>query len=237
MKFLNLDLDFFLGDIAHDRRSLTLRVSKKQYEPWSEQAVREFLERQCGLSRQSRIVGRFAIHHNAVFDYWRCLMKAALSGAQIDLTHVDAHGDFISLCDKGVLFIREALLHHRPDQRLYVIDRSRHHVTLANYMSFAVACRWIERIEFVIRPRWKGDIFDDLFHRHDGRLDPGLIELRSHSNGLEAEPTVPITYTPTANFSKAGYTRAFLCQSPNYTPSTADAFIPIFEDYIDFNGA
>jgi hypothetical protein len=238
-KFLNIDLDFFLSDIALERRSLTRRVSKRHFKPWPEEAVRKFLEQQCGLSRQSPIVGRFAIHHHAVFDYWRCLIKTMPPGSQIDLTHVDAHADFISLCDMGFLFIQKTLLCYRPDQRLLLIDRNWHHVTLANYMSFALACRWINRIEYVTHPRRKQeDIFDVLFHRRGGKLDRGHIELRSRCDGgVEPEPTVPITYTPATSFSKKGFERAFLCQSPNYTPQTADALIPVFEDYIDFNAA
>jgi hypothetical protein len=137
------------------------------------------------------------------------------------------------MIDMGLSFIRKTLLYHQPDHRLYVIDQNPHHVTLANYMSFAVACRWIERIEFVTHPKWKLDFSESLFKNK--RPDTGLIELRA--NGIDAEPAVPITFTPEPNFSQAGFSQAFLCQSPNYTPQTADALIPVFEDYIDFNAA
>ena len=159
MKFLNLDLDFFLNEIVHDPPSLGRRAPKRRYKPWPEADLRQFLEQRCGLNRHSRIAGRFGIHHSAVFDYWRCLIVTAPHGTQIDLTHVDAHGDFITWYDKGVSFIRETLLCHQPEDRLYVIDKNPECVTLANYMSFAVACRWIKRIEFVTHPKWNWSWF------------------------------------------------------------------------------
>jgi UPF0489 domain len=238
-KFLNLDLDFFLNAIAHDRKSRTRRVSERHYKPWPEEAVREFLERQCGLTRQSPVSGRFSVHHDAVFDYWHCLIKTMPPRTQIDLTHVDAHGDFMaafrnfSQYDKGISFIKKLLLHKDPAQRTYEVDRNRYYVTLANYMSFAVACRWIKRIEFVTHPKWQNDL--GRFFKPQEPPDHGLIEIRS-SNSTVTE-AVPITLTARARFSSGEFTNAFLCQSPNYTPRTADKLIPVFEEYIDFTAA
>jgi hypothetical protein len=160
-------------------------------------------------------------------------------GTQIDLTHVDAHGDFtagfrnFSRFDRGIPFIFKTLLYHLPKERPCVIDKNPGHVTLANYMSFAVACRWVERVEFVTHPQWTLDIPDG--HFKDNNSATGLLEF--HAKGMDPEPLVPITFQPRANFSQTGFAHAFLCQSPNYTPQTADALIPVFEDYIDFNAS
>jgi hypothetical protein len=230
MRFLNLDLDFFISGIVHTPQSQKKRASKRQHKPWSEAALREFLECRCGLDRKSRLPGRFGIHHDAVFDCWRCLIKTASSGTQLDLVHVDAHGDFAGGIDPGVwVFLMEHVLALPPEQRLYLIDRNRERLTLANYMCFAVACRWVAQIEFVMHPEWVMDISDNLFHDHNP--ETRLIELNSQ------EPPVRIKFTPCHEFAGGGFSHGFLSQSPNYTPSTADALIPIFEEYIDFNAA
>jgi hypothetical protein len=91
ISFLNLDLDAFLNDLAywvsgHERRD------PKHYKPWTEAEVRSFLEKQCHLSTSRPIPGRFVVHHDYAFYYWKEL--TAKHRTQIDLVHVDAHGDF-----------------------------------------------------------------------------------------------------------------------------------------------
>jgi hypothetical protein len=142
---------------------------------------------------------------------------------QLDLVHIDAHGDFSGFIDPGVhVFLMKQLLLYSPEQRPYLIDKNRSRMTLANYMSFAVACRWIRRIEFVTHPNWKQDVYDVFFRGKNPAS--GLIEFCTPAG--QAEPSVPITFTPKTRFSQAGFTHAFLSQSPNYTPITADQLSP-----------
>ena len=176
-----------------------------------------------------------ALNHDEVFDYWRCLISA--SPVKLDMAHVDAHGDFSGLIDTHVfVYLQQVLLAYPADERLDQIDHNRSRLTLANYMSFAVACRWIERIEYVTHPQWRPeDPFNHFFRNNDPST--GFLELR-HTNRrntvIATEPAVSYKFTPATAFAQTGFAHAFLSQSPNYTPSTADKLIPIFHEYIDF---
>jgi hypothetical protein len=82
ISFLNLDLDMFLNIVAHwivgdERRDADY------YKPWGEAQVRAFLEKQCHLTTSRRVPGRFVIHHDQAFDFWRELV--ARHQTQIDL--------------------------------------------------------------------------------------------------------------------------------------------------------
>lgn len=235
MKFLNLDLDFFLDNIVYLPRGLKRRPNKKRYHPWPEADVRDFLERQCGLNARTRIPGRLGINHDEVFDSWKNL---TLSGEKLDIAHVDAHGDLSGQIDEGALvYLPGKLLSLPVEERLNQIGSNRKFLTLANYMSFAVACRWVERIEFVTHPNWTPESGDplDYFFRNKSPAT-GLLELRHtdiNDRLINCEPAIPYYFTQGTSYRGGGFCCAFLSHSPNYTPSTADKLIPVFRDYID----
>lgn len=58
MKILDIDMDFFLDNIAHWENGLD-RLNDAEYKPWLEEEFREFLEKRCLLSRKNPIKGRF----------------------------------------------------------------------------------------------------------------------------------------------------------------------------------
>ena len=43
LKFLNLDLDFFISDIVYTPRGLVRRANKKRYHTWPQEDLRNFL--------------------------------------------------------------------------------------------------------------------------------------------------------------------------------------------------
>lgn len=52
MRFLDIDLDAFLNSVAHWPEGG--RLDSEDFIPWSEERLRDFLERQCLLSREGR---------------------------------------------------------------------------------------------------------------------------------------------------------------------------------------
>jgi hypothetical protein len=81
------------------------------------------------------------------------------SSTQLEVAHVDAHGDFSGQIDRGVFgYLEQKLLSHPVSDRLAEIEKHRSKLTLANYMSFAVACQWISKVVFVTHPDWRPNI-------------------------------------------------------------------------------
>ena len=50
---------------------------------------------------------------------------------------------------------------------------------------------------------------------------------------LHWRPTVTNIYIPSQSFLDSGFTHLILAKSPGYTPPTADALVPIIEQYFD----
>ena len=69
-KVLDLDMDFFLADCC-PLADVGERPSVFGHEPWSEGAVRKFLEENCGLDARRPIKGRLCFG-------WSLLKKESL---------------------------------------------------------------------------------------------------------------------------------------------------------------
>lgn len=59
MKVLDVDMDYFMTEVAHTWFSSTERLDEEDYGPsvWSAEKVREFFEKNLGLSKQHKIPG------------------------------------------------------------------------------------------------------------------------------------------------------------------------------------
>jgi len=248
-RFLNIDLDFFLSGIANMPDGG--RLSSEDYKPWSKQKVRNFLEGRCGLDRKSKIPGRFVSNHDAAFDYWEELRRQDGSLFPLELVHIDAHAD-LGLGDASWRHIMTDVL-RRPVSERATAERGPRCLNLGSYIAYAVACRWIGSIEYVY-PLGRGDdlpllLFQD-FSSESGALQLKCFErealdvlkfggeLIEHLRGVHpvgVEPSVPFKAIQGAKWrALAPFDRALLCQSPDFTPETADALIGVFADYIDF---
>jgi hypothetical protein len=250
MRFLDIDLDFFLSDIAHHPPP-GRRLSSRYYQPWNATAVRHFLEKRCGLSRAARIPGRFVRDHDGAFDYWHELARAPPSGFALDVAHVDAHAD-LGLGDGSWVHLMTDVL-HRPVADRPAAERGPHQLSLASYLAYAAACRWLASVEYV-HPTGEAR---DLAWLHFKGFDTssGFLQLKAYSKtdidacSLHAdlrrcpdghtpaalEPPVPFNVVPGDSWITARpFERALLCQSPEFTPRASDRLISIFCDYIDF---
>jgi hypothetical protein len=70
--------------------------------------------------------------------------------------------------------------------------------------------------------------------RSDARVS--LLEPLRTEDAVALEPPIPFARILIDDYTAPRRCDGlFLCQSPGYTPRTADALIPIFEEYVDFN--
>lgn len=250
MRFLDIDLDFFLSDIAH-YSALGRRLSGKHYRPWGVKRVREFLEKQCLLDRSRRIPGRFVRDHDAASDYWEALSRERSGTFTLNVTHVDAHAD-LGLGDASWMHLMTDVLHRPVGDRIRA-ERGSHRLSLASYLAYAAACRWLSSVEYV-HPDGNAQ---DLAWLHFRNFDPasGYLELKAYERSeIEAcsaagdlraciQRRVPTASKPRIPFAvrdgrswvaSARFDRALLCQSPEFTPRASDALIGIFSEYNDF---
>lgn len=119
-------------------------------------------------------------------------------------------------------------------------------ISPANYLSYALACRWLRSLTYVHHAQSGDDLMPFLFR--DFNTTCGIMELRyvprvRDASSKEELRTLPHALEPPIPFQKVSveayratepFDYVILCQSPGYTPVEADALIPIFQDYVDF---
>lgn len=247
MNIADIDLDIFLDDVCSlDRRPRAPSTTR----PWNEKQLRRFLEDQCKLKRgpsSRRPKGRFVVHHDEAFPILNAFSQ---NGAvPLTLTHIDAHSDLgTGFGDRSWKEIGGGLLGLNPKERAAAIPQNgMERISPANYLSYALACRWLRTLTYVHHAQSGDDLMPFFFRDFDPAC--GVMELRYvprlrdvHSN--EELRALPHTLEPTIPFQKVLveayratdlFDYVILCQSPGYTPVEADALIPIFEEYVDFD--
>jgi hypothetical protein len=116
IRFLNLDLDFFVhGAILHDPPKSAGRP-RGRHTPWSVVELRSFLEEKCALSTREPLPGRFVVQHDAAFDYWKYLLESYPEETTIELTHIDAHAD-LGMGDLSFIDLMGHHLHRPVSER------------------------------------------------------------------------------------------------------------------------
>lgn len=248
MRILDIDLDFFINDIANFRSDYGERLSDDEYFPWEEDKVKEFLECKCGLSKNNKIKGRIFKHHNEAFFFWRELIQNNMLETPFEVIHIDAHAD-LGLGDASWVYIMQNLL-HRPLEKRFYPERFRYKndyykFSFANYLAFALGCRWIKTLTFVTHPNWENDLpyllFKDLteesgiiqLRKYDKKIDLGVENL-NRIKPVELEKEVPFYLIPSEQFVNTEEVMfVSLCKSPGFTPKTADKLIPIISEFLE----
>ena len=248
MRVLDIDLDFFLNDIAHFANDYGDRLDESEYIPWKEAEVRNFLEFRCGLRIDNKVKGRILTHHQEAFLFWRDLIDKEQLKVPFEVIHVDAHAD-LGLGDASWVYIMQNLLHRPIEKRRYPerfhYKSNYYKFGFGNYLAFAIGCRWVSKLTFVTHPEWHNDLPWTLFK--DLTENSGIIQLRKYDRKinldtyvirkvepLEVEPEVPFFTVPHTEFiNDEPISFITLCQSPGYTPKTSDRLIPIISEYID----
>lgn len=239
MKVLDIDLDYFLNDIALHRTDSGNRLSS-EYVPWGESEVRSFLELKCGLSLHRKLKGKIIRHHDESFNIWRDMHLNDEINNGLEVTHIDAHAD-LGLGDSGWVEIMTDLLHKDVDDRVYPKK-----ISCGNYLAYAIACRWIKKLTYVTHPEWS-DYCDIPWLLMKGFEDSsGAIQLKKYEKGtvpdvmnikkiqpLSLEPEVPFNIVSNTDYKTSEqYEYLIIAQSPGYTPKSSDSLLELFKEYM-----
>ncbi|ABR54487.1 conserved hypothetical protein [Methanococcus vannielii SB] len=241
MRVLDIDLDFFLNKIAFWKKG-NKRLDEKEYIAWKKDKFSEFLEKNCNLSRNNKIKGRIVKKHHEAFYFWNELIEKNQLDVPFEVIHIDAHAD-LGFGDFSYRYIMEELLHNPLEKR-----NSPEMIYEGNYLSFAIANRWINELTYVNHPKGGNDLLD--FHFKDYDLKSGIIQLKKIEKNvktdkninhdiknkiiLDLEPEVPFKMVLGKDyFEKGTFDFAVFSISPKYTPKTIDRLIPIVKEYIE----
>lgn len=240
-RILDIDLDFFLNKVSEARED-EKRLKKKHYYPWDKIALESFLENRCHLSKKNRIPGRIVNEHQKAFFFWRELFVNQKIRIPFELVHIDAHTD-IGVADWGWVYITSELLHKPIEERIYPNDSILTGINEANYLAFALACRWIKKLSFIIHPDWENDLIEVYFKNFD--IESGFLQLKKYDrnellekgfeieNSLELEPEVPVEFIPLHEYKNSyPFNILTLSKSKNYTPKASDKLIKVIKGYI-----
>ena len=243
---LDIDLDFFLDDIRYSKCSKK-RVKDKKYHPWSEEELREFLEEKCGLLQTKKIAGRIVERHDGAFYFWRELIEKDQLMPPFKVVHVDAHAD-LGMGDNSWKYIMGELLHKPVKERFYPKENTKSSLNPGNYLAFALACRWISKLTFVIHPYWRYDLV--AYYFKDYYIPTGQLQLKKYGKKrlnrkykkkfYETTPDalepliIPLERIRLWNYKNIEpFSLLVLSQSPGFTPKSADALIPVIKEYIE----
>ncbi len=244
-RILDLDLDFFLDGAATWRGREHDRLEAADYPPWPLAQVFSFLRERCGLDR--RLPGFVVEHHGELFPLWRDAIDVGLLTPPFHVTHVDAHAD-LGHGDFGYSYLMTSLLFEEPEHRRSPKEGDGG-LEDGNYLSFAIACRWLSELVYVHNGSSGGE--DVLPYHMEGfnrrAENVQLISVRSRSELLDnlmtpenftvdhREPTVPFQAVMWDQF-QADHPFDFIClaRSPPFTPPESDQiFDAIRERLID----
>ena len=231
MRVLDLDMDFFLSDPC-PLAPLGERPDDSCASVWRDEDVIRFLEEQCGLSRENPVPGMIFDTHDKALDFWAARLADGSLTAPFEVVHVDTHSD-LAFGPPGTNYVLNVVLSRLPCERAS-IQTYKKAVELdeANYLLFALAFRWIDRLSYVRNPKSHQDIPRQLL---DG---DGNIHLRSFiSQMMEGrngrEPVIPFdVYDDYRTFDKHGYDFVTMAQSPRYAPQSADRIMEIVKRYL-----
>lgn len=193
---LDLDLDVFSWPAVHWPQTND-RPNDDDHVCASAKDVRYFLEQQCSLSRGNRIPGQEFTDHDDAFYTWRHWIERGSLNPPFSIVHVDAHAD-MGKGDAGWVYLLSDLL-ALPIKQRREPRRGDDALNAGNYLMFAIANRWVDRLTYVfpVRDPWKanwssgfsegvrealssdgepGDLMVMHFRREDWRT--GLLELK-----------------------------------------------------------
>jgi hypothetical protein len=250
LNVLDFDLDAFLSDVAHwvdgDQR-----LDPDHYRPWAENELRLFLEEKCLLDRDRRIPGQFAVHHQDAFDYFVRIATAAET--RLNVVHVDGHAD-LGFGDPSWVYLTTDILSREPNERMNP-ERSRAALNDGSYLAFLLATGKVASLTYAHPEQSRFDLMVIYFARNDPnsrviqlKQFPHTIvedirgmlgqEMPGECDAVRLEPPIPFRENTIAEYqAHNGFHYAFLCQSPGFTPPTADLLINVFAEYIDFDPA
>jgi len=252
MQILDIDLDFFQdGRFMYLADDEDKRVSAEEALPWKEEKVTAFLETSCCLSKKQKIRGKRFTHHHEVFFELRELIKRCELEIPFELNHIDAHAD-LGMGDASWAYLMGELLHKPLSERSEPTQGGYIGLGFTNYLSFAIANRWINELNFIINEQWHDDIPRSFLVEND---IPSMMSFGSYNLTIQLKKYTkaqikdlsyrqkcdPIGYEPKLPFNIIPYDGfkldspcdfLFLSQSPGYTSKGTDALMDVISEYI-----
>ena len=238
MRVLDIDLDFFLADTC-PLAEPGCRPCLKGHEPWEKAETRRFLEEKLKLDSKHPIPGRVFETHDGALRFWNGLIGAGKLSVPFEVAHVDAHSD-LGIGALGPALVLNGALCQRTDVRCDI----KHYCALgqldeANYLLYALAFRWVSKLENLRNPKSRPDKPPEIVYERDAsgvptalRLVPPLPELFEKLTG--PEPVVPYRqYDDAQSYVPAGtFDYMSLAISPRYSPKEVDALIEVLSEYM-----
>ena len=231
MRVLDLDMDFLLSGPC-PLAPLGERPDESCAEVWSDEEVIRFLEEQCGLSRAHPVPGAIFDTHDKALDFWAARIADGSLAAPFEVAHVDTHSD-LAFGPPGTNFVLNVVLSRLPAQRADIAAYKKAvELDEANYLLFALAFRWIDRLAYVRNPKSHQDIPRQLLDASGNiHLRSFISQMMEGKNGKE--PVVPFdVYDDYTQFKGLNYDFVTLAQSPRYAPKSADRVMELLRPYI-----
>lgn len=232
MRFLDLDLDFFLNKNAYGGGHDGGRLGP-DYKPWPASKVRRFLEDRCGLSPGVPVPGRTIESHDGVLDFWRTLIESGRLKIPFEVVHVDAHPDLLV---GGGMYHTGEFLYIDPERESALLKKENVHP--GSYLTFAIAWGWIGSLVWIPLldrrknlPAWDGDARSLSLQVEKGKDDSPLVR---DSAALAKEHGMRFRIVSWSKFkTSAAFDFIALSKSPEFTPPASDALIPVIEAYLE----
>lgn len=234
MRVLDLDLDFFLASCCPLAEPGS-RPALSGHEPWEADRVTDYLAAHCGLSAEHPCRGRIFTTHDGALRFWRERIDDGTLTVPFTVVHIDAHSD-LGIGYPGAEAILNGVLPVRTDRRAELTRYyDRRQLDEANYLLYALAFRWVDRLVNVRNPDSRPDLpktLTDPAHPDRLRLKTYVSALMEGING--AEPPIPYTVfdDPTRYVETEPFDFVTLAQSPRYAPREADALIEVIRPFL-----
>ena len=231
MRVLDLDMDFFLSGPC-PLAPLGERPEEGCVSVWSEEEVVRFLEEQCGLDRAHPVPGAVFDTHDKALDFWASRVKEGRLSVPFEVVHVDTHSD-LAFGPPGTGYVLNVVLSRAMELRTDIAaHRKAVELDEANYLLFALAFRWIDRLSYVRNPKSHQDIPGQLLDLEGNiHLRSFISQMMEGRNGREPVVLFDV-YDDYRTFSKPGYDFVTMAQSPRYAPASADRIMEIVGRYI-----
>lgn len=245
---LSIDIDFFVEPPCYGGGLDSIeRLLSSEHTVWKRTKVIDFLERQCQLLQSKPVSGTFIRHHDQAFEVLGELERRGVGPVHLD--HIDAHSDLGGgyFCT-GFHYLLCEWFRDRKNQTQP--NRDCDAMNLGNWLAFAAAAQIIERVQFVTSsseyyftphyfrtdPRTANEMVfmhidsEDLKLLHSNNFWTTLQKLEKSSNEVVRVPWNIKNGHDYLRTSSPDY--VIVCQSPQFTPVTADRILQQIQKYI-----
>ena len=170
--------------------------------------------------------------HDGALWLWRELLEQGRLRAPFSVVHVDAHSD-LGIGRPGPAFVLEQVLARLPGARVALESYKRDlRLDEANYLLFALAFRWVDRLLCLHSPDSQMDVPREIDRGNALHLSSALSRMLERRNG--PEPDIPFArlngWQPIELPMRFDY--VVVAHSPRYLPACADGLLDIVAEYL-----